>query len=247
MSAAIQGEFVRSLCTVEPQAFLRRVPGRETFVWRDADVDAPIVVKRTRESSLARALWNDRSAGCREYDNLCALAAEGIPVPRAIGWYDEPRALGRASPRSIVAMEFVEHTETLRERLARCDVAEQRAWCARLAELVVRLHSAGWCHRDLYLQHLVVRGEGLVLLDVGRAQRARARRWFVKDLAALLHSTPRAVGTRARLAFLAAYLDGRGIVARPARRRFAADVAAKEARIAAHRPRHGEDRPWQDL
>jgi hypothetical protein len=78
-----------------------------------------------------------------------------------------------------------------------------------------------------------------VLLDVGRArhQRSPRERWFVKDVAALLHSAPPAVGRRERLRFLARYLDGRGATDRGARRAFAAAALRKARRIAGHRPR----------
>jgi len=114
---------------------------------------------------------------------------------------------------------------------------------------VLRLHEKGWYHRDLYLQHFVLRGQELVLLDVGRARRKRAvrERWFEKDLAALLHSTPRVVGARERLRFLVRYLDARGIEARLQRRVWLARIVRRAGRMAAHVPRHGETRPWEDL
>jgi hypothetical protein len=63
----------------------------------------------------------------------------------------------------------------------------------------------------------------------------------VKDLGALLHSTPAGVPTGARLRFLAGYLDAMGVTERRARRRWARDVERRRARLAAHVPRHGED------
>jgi hypothetical protein len=69
-------------------------------------------------------------------------------------------------------------------------------------------------------------------------------RWFVKDLAALLHSCPRSVAPRERLRFLLAYLRARGIAARAS---WLSAILRREARMAAHRPKHGETRPWEDL
>ncbi len=142
-------------------------------------------------------------------------------------------------------MERIEHRENLRERLARCDAVERRSWRRELVRIVARLHARGWRHRDLYLQHFLVPWpeeqsvRRLVLIDVGRAKRERRlpRRWIVKDLAALLHSTPACVGPRERLAFLARYLDARGIGGRDERRRFARSILAKAARMGAHVPR----------
>ncbi len=214
---------------------LRSVPGRETLEL------GPRVVKHSTER------WGlGRSPGAIEYENLRGLARDGIPVPRALSWSAQrsgPLGLARCSQ---VEMERIEHEDTLRERLARATPAERRALADRLLALVLRLHEAGWYHRDLYLQHFVLRGEELVLLDVGRARHGRSvrARWFEKDLAALLHSTPRSVPVRERLRFLLRYLDARGIATRGAWLRA---ILRREQHMAAHRPRHGEARPWEDL
>ena len=170
-------------------------------------------------------------------------------MPAALGWWEERNPggwLDHRWARSAVLMQRVEHRETLREVCsARPDEARRR-WLGPLAELTARLHGRGWYHRDLYLQHVVVaaphqdRAERLVLLDVGRARRrARPRRrWFVKDLAALLHSAPATIPPRARLRFLVAYCRLRGLEGRAARRGLARAVLAKARRIASHAPRH---------
>lgn len=238
----------RALLDHAPSAFLRRVGDRETFA---SELDGvACVVKRVLEPRGIRArLFASRSSaesssGAREHEALVALAADGVAVPRAMAWTAREE---RGGVRSVVAMERVEHTETLRERLARAARDERDRWSERLFALVTRLHGAGWHHRDLYLHHVVLRDDGLVLLDVGRARKEpRGERWLVKDLAALLHSTPRAVTTNERLRFLARWLDARGVVDRRARRSFLARVVAKERRMAAHVPRAGEDRPWSD-
>ena len=213
------------------------------------------VLKRLRGDS-ARERWYERLRGRpprsparRECENLAALRADGLPVPRPLAWLEQPAAPGR----SAVAMEFVEHRQTLRARLAEAGPDERARWLERLLELSLRLHGRGWYHRDYYLEHLVLptrREEGpLVLLDAGRARReARPRRrWFVKDLAALLSSAPPAVTRAERLRFLARWLEGTGhggrasSDARGARRAWARRVLAKARRLAAHAPRF-EDR-----
>lgn len=234
-----------------PPEFLRRTSGRETFAWT-GDLDAvafgcrSVIVKRTRSRRFSRASRRDvRPGGRREHDNLVALAADGVPVPRAITWCEERSGfLGRPA-RSVVVMERIEHQETLRERLARADEPERRRWSRDLATIVARLHDRGWRHRDLYLQHFLIPGPGdpqgrrLVLIDVGRARRERAlgRRFVAKDLAALLHSTPENVTARERLAFFLRYLDARGQRDREERRRLARRIAAKARRMDAHVPR----------
>ncbi|HEV8113090.1 MAG TPA: lipopolysaccharide kinase InaA family protein [Planctomycetota bacterium] len=234
-----------SLLDISPTEFLRRTTGRETFAWTWPP-GLRVIVKRTRQT---RAAWPSRRdvrpGGRREHENLVALAADGLPVPRAVTWCEERGRLLLRPARSVVVMERIEHRENLKERLARCDEAERRSWSRELVRIVARLHARGWRHRDLYLQHFLIPApeeagaRRLVLIDVGRARRARAlsRRWIVKDLAALAHSAPACVGARERLAFLARYLSARGIEDRDERRRFARAILAKAARMRAHVPR----------
>jgi len=229
-----------SLFDARPARFLRRVRGRETFAWSEG-FSVEVIVKRVHGRG-----------GRREHDNLEALHALGLPVPRAIAWSQERSvpfggAVGLAA-RSLVVMERIEHRETLRDRLAVASPAERARWSGDVLEIVVSLHERGWYHRDLYLQHFLIArdeagadpaGEKLVLIDLGRARhRFRPlRRWFVKDVAALLHSTPAAVTPRERLRFLARYLDRRAIVDRAARRSFRRAIVRKAARMAGHVPR----------
>jgi len=213
---------------------LRSVPGRETLEL------GPCVEKRCTER------WGlGRSPGAIEYENLRGLARDGIPVPRALSWSAERTGPLHLARRSVVAMERVEHAQTLRERLAQATEAERRVLGEQLLALVLRLHTAGWYHRDLYLQHFVLRGDELILLDVGRARHRRSvrARWFEKDLAALLHSTPRSVPVRERLRFLVRYLAARGLTER---RRWLRAIVRRERQMAAHVPRHGETQPWED-
>ncbi len=221
---------------------LRHVPGRVTLVPSDAP---GTVIKRH-----AGEPWTDRlharlfgggaaRAGEREYQNLVDLDAAGFRVPSALGW----AGLGR---RSAVLMERIPARANLRDHLATCSSTERRIWLRRLARQVAAFHSAGWYHRDLYLQHFLVpedmRPGDFVWIDVGRArreQRPRAR-WWVKDIAQLLHSCPPEVPFDDRLAFLLRYLDLRNIKGEDARRRWANEVEDKRRRMAAHTPRHGE-------
>ena len=207
-----------------------------------------------------------RSPGRREFENLADMAAQGLPVPRALGWAQ--RGLGRGR-ESLVVMEYVENRGDLRRLVEKGVIEPSRAWMERLLELVLRLHGGGWYHRDLYLDHVLLRpltvsgeqshsGEQsfmsaghaarpeltqLCLLDAGRARRQLRprRRWYEKDLAALLHSTPASVPARLRLRFLSLYLDRRGVHGRRQRRSWAGAIEQRRRRMAAHVPRHGED------
>jgi tRNA A-37 threonylcarbamoyl transferase component Bud32 len=232
----------RDFLGVEVASWLRRTQGRETFSsGPTAGSPAGCIVKRT---SLPERGWMRpfrsraaRAAGRREHENLVALDRAGVLVPRAMGWASDDG--GEHGPVSVVVMERIPHTGTLRDELEHADARLRRARSAELLDLVVRLHGQGFHHRDLYLQHFLVRaGDGaLVLIDVGRVRRGRRARWLVKDLAALLHSTPEAVTSRDKLRFAAGWLDARGITRRGARRRFLRAVERKRARIAAHVPR----------
>jgi tRNA A-37 threonylcarbamoyl transferase component Bud32 len=238
---------LEALMDLSPERWLRRLPQRSTFAWRPAGSERPLIVKRftgdaPRERWYERLRGRRRSPARREAESLRLLAQAGMPVPRALAWF-EGRPRDGASALSALVMEHLEHRETLRELFTRAPPLEARARLVQLARLVGRLHAAGFYHRDLYLEHVVVTPErpgGLALLDAGRVRRERAprERWFVKDLAALLHSAPAALGARARLRFLVHYMDARGVSAPRARRTFARAVVRKAARLAAHAPRH---------
>ncbi len=247
-------DLLERVFALEPDAFLRRMPGRETFRWPG---EARVVKRMTGDPS--RDDWFDRlrgrvpSPGRREADALAGLRDDGLPVPEVLGWAEE--STPGSARRSVVVMERVPFSETLRQRLARTSGDEVRPWTDALLELVVRLHERGWIHRDLYLQHIVVRsapsdggaGPELVLLDVGRARRLtlagpddgqHRRRWYVKDLAALFASTPDNVPPRECMRFLAKWLSARGIHSARARRRWAKRVERRAHRMRMHTPRH---------
>ncbi len=261
----------------------RRLPGRETFTWIRSDPAAAgasgtappgparCVVKRF-VGDAPRDVWFERlhrgrtrSPARREAENLLALAALGLPVPRPLLWV-EAAGFGR---RSALVMEHCAHEGTLADELAAAPAEERRRWVAPLAGLVARLHAAGWYHRDLYLAHWVLRTDAapspeaptrewhpsppqpLALLDLGRARhQARPRsRWLVKDLAAMAHSLGEATGSsagagpaerRLELRFLRAYLSRLGAqrFSRGGLRSWAHRVEAKRRRLAAHAPRH---------
>jgi|688.fasta_scaffold03241_17 RIO-like serine/threonine protein kinase len=239
----LYAELAARALTEAPGTLLRRLPGREVFTLAPA-AGGRVLVKRFTER-LAWPGWTRLNPALREAGALAALAREGFPVPAVLATRACPE--GRWGRRSVLLLEWVEHRQSLRERLREASGLEARGWARALAELVARFHGAGWHHRDLYLQHILVRAGELVLIDLGRARpcpRWRTR-WFVKDLAALVHSCPRAVPQRARLEFFVRYARARGL-SDAERRRFLAAALAKERRMAAHTPRHGEEQGWTD-
>ena len=233
---------------------LRAVPGRETFLWPPDQ--ACYVVKRF-EGSLAGERWYQRlkqlgreSPARLEYDNLADLSrpefgARGLVVPT-------PLACFQRGNRSLVVMERVAYRATLREALGQLP----GAWAGHrrgLLSLVLALHGLQGGkrrhHRDLYLQHILIRDpeEDLCLIDLGRVRAAPRlrRRWLEKDLAALHHSCPQSVSELQRLAWLDAYLRRLGGVlsreqARARLWRWARAIEARRARMAQHTPKYGE-------
>lgn len=248
-------EELERLAHERPAEVFRRGPGRESFPWQSASGEC-WVVKRYRGGPGLEG-WRERlggrtarTAGRREFEIIEALTGLGLPVPRAQTCYevDQPEVV------SLVVMEHVPHQETLRERLE-ASPEEATAWFAELLDIVVRLHGAGWYHRDLYMDHFLIASasesgsetarERLVLIDVGRARcDARPReRWFVKDMAALWHSARAHVPPSLALRFFLRWFRSRGSTNSAARGRFLRAVLAKERRMAAHEPKGGTSLP----
>jgi tRNA A-37 threonylcarbamoyl transferase component Bud32 len=234
----------RDFLRMEVTSFLRRTQGRETFHCGPLPgFPDGCVVKRTRrdERDWMRP-WRARSAraaGRREHENLIALEKIGVRVPRAVTWAAGNAISPSSECASVVVMERVRHTQTLRDALETADAKERARLGAALSKLVVRLHSEGFHHRDLYLQHVLVPADdgALVLIDVGRVARGSRARWLVKDLAALLHSTPARVTAHEKLRFAARWLDALGITGSSARRRWLRAIERKRARMSARVPR----------
>jgi tRNA A-37 threonylcarbamoyl transferase component Bud32 len=234
---------LESLFALRPEAWLRRVEGRETFLWPARE---HWVVKRT-VGGEAREYWYERLRGAaraparRELENLLALAQQGFPVPEGLAWCAEPAAAKhpRRAGRSALVMARVEHSGSLRERLKVVAELERGMLLGQLLALVTRLHAAGWIHRDLYLQHFVCVQQGLLLLDVGRARQRPAprSRWFVKDLAALHFSAPASVSRSERLRFLKAWLQARGQLEPNLLRKWVERITRRGRRMGSHRPR----------
>ncbi len=243
-----------ALFRLVPERTFRRIPGRETFPWPGR---SEWIVKRVHGGEV-RDYWHDRlhgrarSPAQREAQNLLELRRLGVKAPRPLLWVEEddarkrPSLRGQRRGRSALVLETVLHSESLRQRLARSAPHEIRRWLRELLDLVATLHESGWVHRDLYLEHVVLGPDSLVLLDCARARRLGLvrRRWLVKDLAALWHSAPASVPRTERLRFLAAWLarvePGSARNARAARRRWARAILAKARRLGAHRPRFAD-------
>ena len=207
-------------------ATLRSVPGRRTAR------PAPGLIHKEFDGAGSPAEG--------EAMRLAWLHEAGVRAPRAL-------AVGRVGSRTVLAMEEIEGARTLPEALRSASASERARLARALGALVGRLHGARLFHRDLYVEHVLVQQDGgLVLLDAGRVLRRPLRpgRWAAKDLAAVLHSLPRALGSSVGRLAWGTYCRELQVV--PARRSaLLRSVRQRRVRMERHWPRHGavEDRP----
>lgn len=181
-----------------------------------------------------------------EWDNHMIMRRSGfdVPDPVAVG---ESRATFTVPAESFLITKEVPGpnlAEMLRDHLpgepGRRSANLSQAVIRDLAGLVRRLHSSGFIHRDLYCPHFIVADDPRwgrpYLVDLQRVEQRfpPRQRWLVKDLAALLHSVPANVSQTDRLRFLLSYLGKSRID--PLVRKWAREIAAKQARMAQHTP-----------
>lgn len=156
-----------------------------------------------------------------DFQSAQRLAQAGVAVPRPVAVGEQRRGL--REKRSFVMLEELPDADALERLLPRWDEAAQTYILLRdrknlvieAADLVRRLHGAGYVHRDLYLSHLFVSrdetgAERLVLIDLQRVFRPdlRKRRWVVKDLAQLYYSSLALVTRTQMLRFARHYFGG---------------------------------------
>jgi hypothetical protein len=183
------------------------------------------------EVALRGALkWNfPVFCGLREAANLLDLAAAGLRVA-------SPLAAGEATAgrrrRSFVALEALSGAALGDPPSA--PASARRAVVLAVADVVGRLHAAGFWHKDLYAENVRLDPAlGPGLLDCERVERRAGgppRRWRVKDLAALDGSVAWASATD-RLRFLRRYAAVAGLPADLAP--LARDARTKARRMAA--------------
>jgi hypothetical protein len=147
-------------------------------------------------------------SGPAEWRALDALQGLGLRVPRVLAAGDGG---GWRRRLSFILLERLEGRPLApMPPELRGNATAQRALARSLAELVLKLHDSGLCHRDLYLANIFHDPQlGLGVLDCERVRRFRGptpMRWRVKDLAALLYSCPDDIEPGIRSSFLDAYL-----------------------------------------
>jgi len=118
--------------------------------------------------------------GQREFNNARRIKGLGIPTVVAVGWGYHPLGtffVMEGSP-GVPVFHLPEFPEESVLRKMSLD----------LGRLVALLHNANLCHRDLYVDHVLIHDDALRLIDVERVMKFRRRRWIIKDLGGLLFS-----------------------------------------------------------
>jgi len=165
-----------------------------------------------------------------EFENIIAFHRAGLPTIT-------PIAAGRRRG-SFLITEALESCTRLDDYLGQAKLAHAArvTLICRVADLIKKMHAAGFNHRDLYLCHILRDGQGnLYIIDLHRVQHRAAvpGRWLVKDIAALNYSALEGIISRTdRLRFLKAYLG----VQRLSKRdwRFALKVLKKTEKMVEH-------------
>lgn len=207
-------------------------------------------LKRHRGLSAMQRMWPIRRSNSSparvEWDNHLIMRRSGFDVP-------DPVAMGETEAIfAIPAESFLITREVPGPSLDKVltdgmpgfrDGRDQKlvqAVIRDLSGLVRRLHSSGFYHKDLYLQHLIVKDDPRwgrpYMVDLQRVEQKfpPARRWLIKDLAALHYSAPASFTRSDRLRFLLQYLGKTRVD--PLIRRWIQDVEAKVTRMKGHQP-----------
>jgi len=159
------------------------------------------------------------SDGKQELENIRAISSLGIPTMKPIGWGEE-NGIGFLR-QSFILTESLGDLERLEDyipnkfigKLTKEKIKEKHQLIQKVAHLVLKVHAAKMCHRDLYCGHILVKNEQgplatLFLIDLQRVRQYRhlRRRWRTKDLAALNYTAdPQAISKTDRLRFFLTY------------------------------------------
>jgi tRNA A-37 threonylcarbamoyl transferase component Bud32 len=136
--------------------------------------------------------WLGLSTARREWRALVRLRLAGLPVPAPLAH------VRLTSGEHVVVMEWIDAVPLA---AALADAKQRRPLLAALGGLVHKLHGAGWVHRDLHRENVLVADGSLVLIDLQAARRSRSHAARIRDLGRLDHSLRRILsrGDRVRL------------------------------------------------
>lgn len=151
----------RILAKVVPDKFSTRL---EPFKWLTRDY----IEKR----------WLAQSDARKEYLSMRILARAGLRTPRFHGWGLSLNPANRNG--SLLLMEQVKNAEMGGERFERFDEPERKMLLDQIADEVVILARAGYLHRDLHLNNLLVSPDNeLIWVDahLRRIPRRKEHQW----------------------------------------------------------------------
>lgn len=196
--------------------WVRRRDARRRLAWAPLPDGRRVFLKHFLGGSRhrLREWWKRRlrmSPSEREWRALVRLRAAGVPVPPPLAHVEA------ADGERVLVTGFVEG-RPLPDALD-APGRERAGRLAAVGEAVRRLHDAGWVHRDLHAENLLVTPDGVVLTDLQSARRIRTRAARIRDLGALDHSLRRRLSVSDRVRLRAAALG----LSRPF------DAAAREA------------------
>lgn len=146
------------------------------YVEPAGDWDAPgeqVYVKRQRHYYCRPAwrLFRRTPTLRRELRGLDACRKLGIGVPVVVSYRE-------SGPDAELVLEEVRGTRPLAQALEQFD-ADRNTILGNLAEVIGRLHRAGWAHGALYSDHVLIGPppeHAVALIDLEKARRSRRRR-----------------------------------------------------------------------
>lgn len=242
---ALQAEAVKpkAMAAYRSRLFFRLADGRGIFLKR---FDRP-----GRWAQIRAWLEHRRRLPMAFYDGWLneTLAKLGIATPTVVarGW----QGRGIFEIRSFIMLAQLPEAVSLEDRLPDCfqpggDARQRKDRIGALADMVNRLHAAGYFHRDLYLCHIFWRADGtFYLIDLNRVIRPTAmrRHYHIKDLAQLHFSSPKGLITAAdRLRFFKRYRQIARLSASD--KRLLRQIDRKARRMAARDARRGKRAPF---
>lgn len=188
-----------------------------------------------------------------EAQNALSLNNNSINAPKIICYGCQ--MAGCVEKRSFLIMEKIPDAASLETSLPSCfDLPmtsqkrnEKIAFLKSLADFIARFHSAGFCHRDLYLCHIFYDSkENFHLIDVARAFKPTLfrRRYVIKDITQMYYSSPADKVSRTdRLRFYL-YLNKKSKL-EPSDKAFIKHLLKKARKMAIHDKKHNRDVPFE--
>ena len=169
--------------------------------------------------------WLRLGAAQREWRMLVRLRAARVPVPAPLAH------MRLGSGEHVLVTEWIAGTP-LADALA--DGAQRRSVLAALGALVRTLHGAGFVHRDLHRENILIANGAPVLIDLQAARRTRSVAARLRDLGRLDHSLRRVLSLGDRVRLRAAALGARRPFDAQARAQVRAVGRASLARARTH-------------